>query len=87
MNAIWETTISLRRFVHVMALVFVFAALAYGQTSFGRISGTVTDASGAAVPGSGSAEAWLEELCTCPITQARSAHAMAACCPVPASAF
>ena len=50
MNATWETTISLRRFVTVMTLIFVFGALAYSQTSFGRISGTVTDASGAAVP-------------------------------------
>src|SRR5262245_61173791 len=50
MNAICETTISLRRFVHAMILIFVFGTLAYSQTSFGRISGTVTDSSGGAVP-------------------------------------
>ena len=50
MNATWKTTISLGRVVKAMTLILVFGALAYGQTSFGRISGTVSDASGAAVP-------------------------------------
>ncbi|HKP67808.1 MAG TPA: TonB-dependent receptor, partial [Pyrinomonadaceae bacterium] len=50
MNAIWKTAISLRPIVAALTLIFVFGALAFGQTSFGRISGTVNDASGSAVP-------------------------------------
>lgn len=50
MKTIWETTISPRRHITSLAFILVFAALAYGQTSFGRISGTVSDSSGGAVP-------------------------------------
>ena len=50
MKTLWDTMMSRRRHATTLVLIFVFAALAYGQTSFGRISGTVTDSGGLAVP-------------------------------------
>jgi hypothetical protein len=50
MNNIWGSTKMLSKYVSGLMLVLAFSALAYGQTSFGRISGNVTDAGGAAVP-------------------------------------
>src|SRR5260370_8985403 len=38
-------------FLAVLAALVCCASALYAQTSFGRISGSVTDASGAAVPG------------------------------------
>ena len=40
----------LSKYVSGLMLILAFSAIAYGQTSFGRISGNVTDAGGAAVP-------------------------------------
>ena len=50
MNNIWGSTKLLSKHLGSVVLILAFAALAYGQTSFGRISGNVTDAGGAAVP-------------------------------------
>src|SRR3982751_3531669 len=50
MKNLWESKMFLGNQVKALVFILAFAALAYGQTSFGRISGNVTDPGGAAVP-------------------------------------
>ena len=50
MNNIWGSVKIFGDQIKILVLVLAFASLAFGQTSSGRISGNVTDGSGAAVP-------------------------------------
>jgi len=50
MKNIWGSTTSRVSNIKTLGLILILAAVGYGQTSFGRISGNVTDAGGSAVP-------------------------------------
>jgi hypothetical protein len=50
MNKFWGSKILRGERFIACALVLTFASIAYGQTSFGRISGNVSDSGGSAVP-------------------------------------
>lgn len=50
MNNIWGSIKLASKHFKILGVVLAFAALVYGQTSSGRISGNVTDTGGAAVP-------------------------------------